>query len=166
MTWRIRVASTMLLSLLGMAASIWGLLWNFPSAISGPGCGSQDVPTNCIKITFIFHRTLLGPPLAAIGCGYFAVMAGLCVPRLWRSRFNGVHALRLLLSATATSLLVYVFAIEPTMTWDRYPVFTLASASVLVLFAMVVPKTARVFQSAGGEPYGWRRSAAIRLSPH
>jgi TRAP-type uncharacterized transport system fused permease subunit len=165
MTWRIRVAFTMLLSLLGMATSVWGLVWHFPSAISGPGCESQDVPTNCIKITFIFHRTLLGLPLAAIGCGYFAVMAGLCVPRLWRSRFNGVHALRLLLSATGTSLLVYVFVTEPTMTWDRYPVVTLASVSGLVLFAMVVPMTARAFQSAAGEPHGWR-SAAIRLSPH
>lgn len=170
MIWRISAASTLLLSLLGLATSVCGLVWHFPTAISTPGCESEHLPpgvgANCMKITFIFHRTLLDLPLAAIGCGYFALMAGLCLPRLWRSRFGGVHALRLLLSATGTSLIVYLIATEPSTAWGRYPVFTLALASAFLLFVMVVPMTARALGSQAGDPHGWHRNAVVGLSHH
>jgi TRAP-type uncharacterized transport system fused permease subunit len=163
-----KAASTILLSLLGLAASIWRLAWHLPTTISPPGCDTEHLPlglgANCVKITYIFHPTVLGLPLAAIGCGYFAIMAGLCLPRLWRSRFGGVHALRLLLSATGTSLIVYLVTTEPTLAWSRYPVLTLALVFAVLLFAMVVPMTARAIRSPASDPPGWHRNAAIRLS--
>jgi uncharacterized membrane protein len=164
MTWRIRVAFTMLLSLLGLGTSIWGLVWHLPSAISGPGCENEDVPTNCVKITFIFHRTLLGLPLAAIGCGCFAIMAGLCLPRLWKSRFGGLHALRLLLSASGTSVIVYLVVTEPPLAWSRYPVLTLASVFAFLLFVMVVPMTVKALRSQADDPPVWHRNSVLRLS--
>ena len=155
----------MALGLLGLGTSIWGLVW-YLSPPSASGCGVGDLPpgfaAECLKVTFIFHRTLVDLPLGAVGCGYFATMTGLCLPRAWRSGVRGIHALRLLLSTTGTSLIVYLVAIEPLMTWDRYPMFTTSMASAFLLFAIVATMTPKALRSAADDAV--HRTTAVTLS--
>ena len=68
----------------------------------------------------------------------------------------------LLLSTTGTSLIVYLVAIEPLMTWDRYPMFTTSMASAFLLFALVVTMTPKALRSAADDAV--HRTTAVTLS--
>lgn len=107
-TLRWQPVTTLLLSIIGLAGSVYLTISHFDSQISlvCPDLG----PCNKILTSNTSH--FLGIPVPVLGLAYFAPMTLLCLPPAWRSTDRRLHLARLILSILGVGMIIYLFVEE------------------------------------------------------
>jgi len=107
-TLRWQPLTTLALSIIGLAGSVYLTISHFDSHISlvCPDTGS------CNRILTSNTSHFLGIPVPVLGLAYFVPMAILCLPAMWRSGDRRVHLARLVLSIVGVGMVVYLFVEE------------------------------------------------------
>ena len=108
MTLRWQPLTTLALSIIGLAGSVYLTFSHFDShiALVCPDTGS------CNRILTSNTSHFLGIPVPILGLAYFVPMTVLCVPAMWRSRDRRVHLARLILSILGVGMIIYLFIEE------------------------------------------------------
>jgi uncharacterized membrane protein len=133
--------TTLTLSLAGLAVSVYLTITHFHKAALV--CASNGT-INCEKVTTSPQSELLGIPVAMLGLAFFAALAILCLPRLWRSPARLVHQARLALSITGVMMVLYLisaelFAVKAICLWC-----TAVHVITFILFVIIAVSTPTV----------------------
>jgi uncharacterized membrane protein len=107
-TLRWQPVTCLLLSVVGLAGSIYLTLVHFDSHITLT-CPEN---TSCVKILTSNTSHFLGIPVPLLGLAYFVPMTLLCLPVAWRSVDRRVHLARLVLSVIGVAMIIYLFVEE------------------------------------------------------
>jgi uncharacterized membrane protein len=101
-------AATLILSVIGLAGSVYLTISHFDTHISlvCPDTGS------CNRILTSNTSHFLGIPVPILGLAYFVPMTLLCLPVAWRSLDRRVHLARLILSILGVAMIIYLFIEE------------------------------------------------------
>jgi uncharacterized membrane protein len=107
-TFRWQSAVTLILSVIGLAGSVYLTISHFDTHISlvCPDTGS------CNKILTSNTSHFLGIPVPILGLAYFVPMTLLCLPAAWRSLDRRVHLARLILATLGVAMIIYLFIEE------------------------------------------------------
>jgi uncharacterized membrane protein len=107
-TFRWQSAATLILSVIGLAGSVYLTISHFDTHISlvCPDTGS------CNRILTSNTSHFLGIPVPILGLAYFVPMTLLCLPVAWRSLDRRVHLVRLILSILGVAMIIYLFIEE------------------------------------------------------
>jgi len=150
-SWAPRV--TLPLTCIGLALSGY-LTYEHYSTGTTLSCPNTGV-VNCLKVTSS-AESMVGPaPVALLGALFFAGMAVLCLPRLWRSS-GAVSAARVTGAVGGIGMVLYLVAVEALVV---HALCLWCTAVHLVTFALFI---AILAASVGGEPtvsVGTRASA-------
>ena len=103
-------ASSLSLSLIAVAVASYLTVTHYadPAALACPDTGI----VNCTLVTTSSWSAIAGVPLAVLGLVWALVMAGLCVPWVWRSTARWVDSARLGTSAAGAAMVVYLVYVE------------------------------------------------------
>jgi uncharacterized membrane protein len=104
-----RVATTFVLSLLGLGVSIYLTIDHF--AKISPVCSGGGLIT-CKKVTTSAQSYFLHIPVAMLGLGFYVVMVAINSPWAWRAADRRVHMVRLGLSVVGICFALYLVACE------------------------------------------------------
>jgi uncharacterized membrane protein len=107
-TLRWQPVSCLLLSIIGLAGSIYLTVSHFDSHISLV-CPDQG-PCNRILTSNTSH--FVGIPVPVLGLAYFVPMTLLCLPAAWRSADRRIHLARLILSILGVGMIIYLLVEE------------------------------------------------------
>ena len=107
-TFRWQSLTTVVLSLIGLAGSVYLTVSHFDShiALVCPDTGS------CNRILTSNTSHFLGIPVPILGLAYFVPMTILCLPAMWRSGDRRIHLARLILSILGVGMVIYLFIEE------------------------------------------------------
>ena len=137
------VISTFVLSLVGLAISIYLTLLHFNSSIK-EFC-PQNGFVSCHEVTNGTYSSAFGIPFALYGLAYFVGMVVLCSPWVWALPQLRVHQLRLLASATGIAMVFYLVYIEFAIKHHICLWCTGVHVTTFALFAILI--TSRVTPS-------------------
>ncbi|HYA68742.1 MAG TPA: vitamin K epoxide reductase family protein [Acidimicrobiales bacterium] len=123
--WEVRSIPTwwpvtaFVLSILGLADASYLTYEHFTQGL--PSCPATGI-INCAKVTTSAQSHLFGIPVALLGLLFFAAMAVINFPPLWRTRQAWVAWLRLAMVVTGLGMVVYlvsaeVFSIKAICLW-------------------------------------------------
>ncbi|HMD44777.1 MAG TPA: vitamin K epoxide reductase family protein [Acidimicrobiales bacterium] len=108
-TWK--VVATLILSLMGLAVSVYLTYAHFAGvqSLSCPGAGSV---INCEKVTTSAQSYFLKMPVAVLGLGYYVVYTALNTPWAWRASDRRVHLARLAVAVLGMAFALYLVSAE------------------------------------------------------
>jgi uncharacterized membrane protein len=101
---------TLPLALTGLGLSTY-LTWEHYSTSTTLSCPDTGV-VNCLKVTTSAQSLVFGVPVALLGAIFFAAMASLCLPPLWRANSDQVRLLRLGGAISGIVMVLYLVAVE------------------------------------------------------
>ena len=101
---------TLPLTLTGLGLSTY-LTWEHYSAGTTLSCPDTGV-VNCLKVTTSEQSVVFGVPVALLGAIFFAVMAAICLPRVWAARATWVPWVRLGGAVAGIVMVLYLVAVE------------------------------------------------------
>jgi uncharacterized membrane protein len=110
-TLRWQPITSLVLSIAGLAVSIYLTLTHFSSAVT-LSCPAGGGAINCEKVTTSPQSYVFGIPVAVLGLAYFVPMLVLCLPVAWRSLNRWIHLARLLLSVAGVGMIIYLISAE------------------------------------------------------
>ncbi|HXA34256.1 MAG TPA: vitamin K epoxide reductase family protein [Acidimicrobiales bacterium] len=110
-TLRWQPITSLVLSIVGLAVSIYLTLTHFSSAVT-LSCPAGGGAINCEKVTTSSQSYVFGIPVAVLGLAYFLPMLVLCLPVAWRSLNRWIHLARLLLSVAGVGMIIYLISAE------------------------------------------------------
>jgi uncharacterized membrane protein len=136
-TLRWQPITSLVLSIAGLAVSIYLTLTHFSSAVT-LSCPAGGGAINCEKVTTSPQSYVFGIPVAVLGLAYFLPMLVLCLPVAWRSPNRWIHLARLLLSVAGVGMIIYLisaelFTIKAICLWC-----TSVHAITFLLFVLIV----------------------------
>jgi len=137
------VVSTFVLSLIGLAISIYLTVLHYDTSITD-FCPNTGV-INCGLVTSGPYSSAFGLPFAVYGLAYFIGMVVLCSPWVWAMPQLRVHQLRLLASATVIAMVFYLVYIEFAIKHHICLWCTGVHVTTFALFAILI--TSRVTPS-------------------
>ena len=128
------IASTLLLSLVGLGISIYLTIEHYDTklSLSCPNTGK----INCAKVTTSIYSKLFGVPVALLGLLFFVGMVVMCLPWLWRMlwlRWVRIAAVSIGVLFIARLVWAEFFRINAICLWC-----TSVHILTLVLFVLVV----------------------------
>jgi uncharacterized membrane protein len=133
--WRPWIAFFVAISAFGV--SFYLTLAHYDSGAVQLAC-SENGAINCAKVTTSPESVILGVPVALIGLIYYAVMVGLNLPFMWRSRYRSVAPLRLAGVIAGIGMVVYLVSAE-LLTIKAICIYcTAVHALTFILFMLVV----------------------------
>ena len=130
------VMSTFVLSLIGLAISIYLTVLHYDKSITD-FCPNTGV-INCGLVTSGPYSSAFGLPFAVYGLAYFMGMAVLCSPWVWALAQLRVHQLRLLASATGIAMIFYLIYIEFAIKHHICLWCTGVHVTTFVIFAILI----------------------------
>lgn len=101
---------TLPLTVAGLGLSVY-LTWEHYSTGTTLSCPDTGV-VNCLKVTTSEQSVIFGVPVALLGAIFFAAMAALCLPRLWRADSDELRWLRLGGAISGIVMVLYLVAVE------------------------------------------------------
>ena len=104
------VATTFLLSLLGLAISIYMTYQHFHGS-TYLACSTTGFE-NCTKVTTSAQSHLLGIPVAVLGVVNYVAMSVLNSPWVWRAKNYWIHVARFVLSIISMALVLWLVTAE------------------------------------------------------
>lgn len=104
------VALTFLLSLVGLAISVYMTIQHFRGS-SYAGCNATGF-VDCTKVTTSAQSRFLGIPVAVLGLANYTVMSVLNSPWAWRVRSYWVHVARFVLAIGSMCFVLWLVAAE------------------------------------------------------
>lgn len=110
--WRPIATTLVCLVGLGLAAFLTYSHYFDQQALNSCPLSQQSGAVDCIKVTGSPQSIIFGLPVAIYGLGYFVVMLGLCVPRVWRSTSQRIAQVRLTLSVIGMGFVIYLISVE------------------------------------------------------
>jgi uncharacterized membrane protein len=110
-TLRWQPITSLVLSIAGLAVSIYLTLTHFSSAVT-LSCPAGGGVINCEKVTSSPQSYVFGIPVAVLGLAYFIPMLVLCLPVAWRSLNRWIHLARLALSVAGVGMIIYLISAE------------------------------------------------------
>jgi uncharacterized membrane protein len=103
------VATTFLLSLIGLGISIYLTITHFrPMLLVCSSTGTID----CAAVTTSAQSYFLGIPVAILGLGNFVVMSALNSPWGWRARSYWIHVSRFVLAIAGMVFVLWLLSAE------------------------------------------------------
>lgn len=103
------VATTFLLSLVGLGISIYLTITHFrPMLLVCSSTGTID----CAAVTTSAQSYFLGIPVAILGLGNFVVMSVLNSPWAWRARSYWIHVARFVLAIAGMVFVLWLLSAE------------------------------------------------------
>ena len=103
------VATTFLLSLIGLGISIYLTITHFrPMLLVCSSTGTID----CAAVTTSAQSYFLGIPVAILGLGNFVVMSALNSPWGWRARSYWIHVSRFVLAIAGLVFVLWLLSAE------------------------------------------------------
>ena len=103
------VATTFLLSLIGLGISIYLTITHFrPMLLVCSSTGTID----CAAVTTSAQSYFLGVPVAILGLGNFVVMSALNSPWGWRARSYWIHVSRFVLAIAGLVFVLWLLSAE------------------------------------------------------
>ena len=103
------VATTFLLSLVGLGISIYLTITHFrPMLLVCSSTGTVD----CAAVTTSAQSYFLGIPVAILGLGNFVVMSALNSPWGWRARYYWIHVARFVLAIAGMVFVLWLLSAE------------------------------------------------------
>jgi uncharacterized membrane protein len=147
-TLRWQPVATLLLSIVGLAGSVYLTISHFDSHISlvCPDLG----PCNRILTSNTSH--LLGIPVPVLGLAYFVPMTLLCLPQAWRSTDRRIHLARLILSILGVGMIIYLF-VEELFIIEALCVWCTVIHFVGFLLFVIIVTTAPQLLAARSDPH-------------
>jgi uncharacterized membrane protein len=104
--------AALILSLLGLADSIYLTISHFDNSVLSAGCQVHGA-VNCIKVTTSPESEIFGfLPVAIIGLAYFVVVTVVNLPPLWRTYDVRVVWARLALAVAGMGMVIYLISVE------------------------------------------------------
>jgi len=141
------VATTFLLSLLGLGISIYLTITHFrPLLLVCSSTGTID----CAAVTTSAQSYFLGIPVAILGLANFAVLVALNSPWAWRARFYWLHVTRFVLAIMGMVFVLWLLAAE-LLIIDHICLW--CTGVHVVTFALLI-----VLTSVCPQQLGWSRS--------
>ena len=149
------VATTFLLSLLGLAISIYMTYQHFHGS-TYLACSTSGFE-NCTKVTTSPQSRIIGIPVAVLGVVNYTFMSVLNSPWVWRAKNYWIHVGRFLLSIASMCLVLWLITAELLIIKS----ICLYCTSVHVItFALLI-----VLTTVSPAQLGWAQSAAQESSP-
>lgn len=160
---RAAMVGSSLLSVAGLAISVWWFPWYYAPRLSTP-CDISGlrpgVASLCPKITYLVPWTVFGRPIASFGIGFFLVMLVLSMPPLWRSPLRSIHVARLVVALIGVVVACSVISVEPNDAFTHYAGLPLTISIVLLLFVVTATTLPRAMEGAS-EGLGSRTVGAM-----
>jgi uncharacterized membrane protein len=144
------VITTFLLSLLGLALSIYLTVAHYEGS-QILACSDNGL-INCAKVTTSAESHILGIPVALLGLGTYTVLSVLNSPWGWRATNYWLHVARFLLVVASMAFVLWLLTAE-LLIIDNICLY--CTGVHVVTFALFV-----VMMRVGPTQLGWNRSVA------
>jgi uncharacterized membrane protein len=107
---RVRITA-LVLSLLGLADSIWLTIVHFSVNLLSASCPANSVD-NCVAVTTGPWSHPFGIPVAILGLAFFVAFTIINLPYFWKIKDVRVHWLRAIMSLTSIGMVLYLLYVE------------------------------------------------------